>query len=86
MKLLCLTFSLFTTVFLGRATGLAEDYSGYAALPEIERDRIVWDLHEHDEWGLPEQKPICRDLLGTQGHWRARCGACPDTADRPDRK
>lgn len=47
---------------------LAADYTGYAALPEIERDRIVWDLHEHDQWGRPEQKPICRDLLETQGH------------------
>jgi hypothetical protein len=46
---------------------LAGDHSSFAALPEIERDRIVWELHEHHQWGLSEQKPICRDLLERQG-------------------
>lgn len=54
--------------FAGPRTIQAEDYTGFAALPEVERDRIVWNLHEHHQWGLPEQEPICRDLLETQGH------------------
>jgi hypothetical protein len=68
MKLFCLTLPLLATVLTTPGTVLAEDYAGYAALPEIERDRIVWNLHEYRQWGLPEQKPICRDLLETQGH------------------
>ncbi len=43
-------------------------YSGFAALPETTKDRIVWELDERHEWGLPEQEPICRDLLIHQGY------------------
>jgi hypothetical protein len=58
-----LTAGLAVTIQLTR-----EDYSGYAARSEIERDRIVWNLHEHHRWGSPEQKPVCRDLLQWQGY------------------
>jgi hypothetical protein len=67
-KLFCLTFPLLAAVLATPGTVLAEDYTGYAALPEIDRDRIVWNLHEQHQWGLPQQKPICRDLLETQGY------------------
>jgi hypothetical protein len=80
MKPLHLIFSLLALATVSPRTVLAEDYTGYAALPEIERDRIVWDLYEHHQWGLPDQKPVCRDLLETQGHSFANaiawtCGA-----------
>ena len=68
VKLLCLAFSLLAIVMVCAGTVLAEDYTAYASLPEIERDQVVWNLYERHQWGLPEQKPICRDLLETQGH------------------
>ena len=49
-----------------------ENYRGYAALPELERDRIVWDLQEYHQWGSSRQKPVCRDLLQSQAH------SCPN--------
>jgi hypothetical protein len=68
MKLLCLTFSLLAIALVCPRTVLAADYARFAALPEIEKDRIVWNLHEQHQWGLPEQEPVCRDLLATQGY------------------
>ena len=44
------------------------DYSDFAALSEEKKDRLVWELHERHEWGSPDQKPICRDLLANQGY------------------
>ena len=47
---------------------IAADYSDFTGLSEEKKDRLVWELHERREWGLPEQKPICRDLLANQGY------------------
>jgi hypothetical protein len=47
---------------------VAAEYSDFAALSAENKDRLVWELHERHEWGLPEQKPICRDLLENQGY------------------
>jgi hypothetical protein len=55
------------SVFIGIA-GLATDYSHFAELPEKEKDRIVWELHDQHQWGMAEQKPICRDVLANQGY------------------
>jgi len=47
-----------------------DNYAGFTTLPKRERDLIFWELQEpdHNWWGLPEQKYICRDLLATQGY------------------
>lgn len=37
-------------------------------VPVVEKSQIVWELHEQNKWGLPEQKPICRDLLAERGY------------------
>lgn len=47
----------------------AEDYSNFAALPDQQKGKIVWDLFDKNQFGKPEHKPICRDLLATQGKY-----------------
>jgi hypothetical protein len=47
----------------------AADYADFASLSEREKSKLVWELHERKEWGLPEQKPICRDILANQGYF-----------------
>jgi hypothetical protein len=47
----------------------AEDYANFAALPEKQKGKIVWDLFDKNQFGKPEHKPICRDLLATQGKY-----------------
>jgi hypothetical protein len=67
---------MLVTFVLGQKLTLAEDYAGFAKLSEAEKDKIVWELHEPGrKWGLPEQKPICRDLLSNQGYAFANCSA-----------
>ena len=68
MRLLYLTLSLLPSVLPSQGAALAKDYAGFAALPELDKDRIVWKLHDLHKWGLPEQKPVCRDLLANQGY------------------
>ena len=53
----------------------SDNYAGFTTLPENERDVIVWELREPDHawWGLPEQKPVFRDLLATQFHYGSGC-------------
>lgn len=46
----------------------AADYAGFASFPTEKKLKIVWDLHDHNAWGKPEQKPICRDLLENQSY------------------
>ena len=53
------------------ATQPAEDYSGFSRLPNITKDRIIWQLYEDKKWGRPEQKPICQDILATQASYSA---------------
>jgi len=85
MRLTNLTVFLFTTCVLGQGWASAEDYAGFAALPEPEKDQIVWQLHEPGhKWGLPEQKPICRDLLLTQGYSSFANNATAWTTDAID--
>lgn len=55
------------TVFRG-TLALASDYSEFAALSDAKKDKIVSELHDRDEWGLPEHKPICCDVLKNQGY------------------
>ena len=45
----------------------AADYGSFAQLPDPEKEKIVWDLHDKREFGKPEHKPICRELIATQG-------------------
>ena len=52
-----------------RANGFAD----FAALPENEKDYVIGMLHGDvqtrlKEWGQPDQKPICRDVLLCQGY------------------
>lgn len=63
-----------TTILAGCAflatviASVAADYSDFPALSDAQKDRIVWELHERHEWGLPDQKTICRDVLANQGY------------------
>lgn len=68
MRSFLFTFPLLVAMLISQKMALAEDYAGFAQLPEIEKDRIVWNLYDRQQWGKPEQKPICRDLLRTQGY------------------
>ena len=49
-------------------------FDNFAALPEKDKNRIVWELDDLNLWepghgfGLPNQKPICRDLLLNDGY------------------
>ena len=47
---------------------VAANYTAFAAQSEVKKDKVIWDLHERREWGLPEQKPVCRDVLANQGY------------------
>lgn len=43
--------------------------SAFHALSDGEKERIVWDLFDKREFGKPEHKPICKELLATQGRF-----------------
>lgn len=45
----------------------AADYGDFAGLSDPQKSKIAWDLHEKREFGKPEHKPICRELIATQG-------------------
>jgi hypothetical protein len=47
-----------------RSNGFAD----FQSLPEGEKDSVVWMLYEDKEWGHPDQKLICQDLLSAQGY------------------
>jgi hypothetical protein len=53
----------------------AADYADFTTLSEEEKNRLVWQLHDRNQWGLPEQKPICRDILMHQGYHSANATA-----------
>lgn len=48
--------------------GCKPDYSNFAALSVEQKDKTVWKLHNNKEWGKPEHKPICQDILRHQGY------------------
>jgi hypothetical protein len=45
------------------------DYSDFPALPDLQKEKIVWDLFDKREFGKPEHKPICRELIASQGRF-----------------
>jgi len=48
-----------------RSTG----YSDFASLPDPEKNQLTWSLFHRNEFGKAEHKPICRELLATQGQF-----------------
>ncbi len=53
----------------------ANGYADFPSLGEEQKDMVVWILHEDKEWGQPDQKVICRDLLANQGYSYANATA-----------
>jgi len=51
------------------AVSEAADHGNFAQLPDPQKEKIVWDLVESREFGKPEHKPLCRELLATQGRF-----------------
>jgi hypothetical protein len=45
------------------------DYSNFSILSPERREKIAWDLHDKRQFGWPEHKPICLDLLIHQGRY-----------------
>ena len=65
----------------------ARSFDRFEKLSAKKKEKLVWDLHESQQFGKPEHKPICRDLLAAQGSYAHANGPawtleCIDLAEK----
>jgi hypothetical protein len=67
MKHITQVFTVFLTILAIKV--YAVNYSDFHSLSDRQKEIIVWNLFDKKEFGKPEHKPICKELLATQGRF-----------------